>query len=164
MRKGVQSADAPEVVQDVFRALHASVRRLDPEDRIRPWLMGVLKKRLARYFRDQRRNRAVGGSEARAILEAAPGSDDPASAVARQEEQQRDRATMAKALESVRDRLAAEGRAHAWAAFELRSLQGLTLEETSTSTGLSVATVWRYSKEVQQSVEQAFWAIRGSRE
>lgn len=78
-RWGVEGADADDVLQEVFRAAAESIdtfRRDRAGDTFRGWLRAITRHRALAFLRDRdRRQPAVGGSEAQRRLSEIPGPD-----------------------------------------------------------------------------------------
>lgn len=78
--RGLQGADAEDVVQEVFRAVHARIadfRRERPGDSFRGWLWGITWNKLGDHFRRAARPDARGGGEG---LDRLPADGPPPSA------------------------------------------------------------------------------------
>jgi RNA polymerase sigma-70 factor (ECF subfamily) len=75
-QQGVQAADAPDVMQDVFRVVFRDVgkfRRERPGDSFRGWLWTVTRNRIRDYFRARSRQAdAYGGTDAWQRLQELP--------------------------------------------------------------------------------------------
>lgn len=75
-RKGLQDADARDLVQEVFRAVAGAARRWTPDPErgsFRGWLYTIARNRLVNALRTERRHgRAAGGSNVQRLMELAP--------------------------------------------------------------------------------------------
>lgn len=78
-RSGVEGADAEDIAQEVFHAAAESIttfRRERAEDTFRGWLRAITRHRVLAFCRDRdRREAAVGGSEAQQRLHEIPEPD-----------------------------------------------------------------------------------------
>lgn len=64
-QRGLHAEDAADVVQEVFRAVAASVKDFKPEGSFRGWLWTITRNRMLDFFRRrQRQPSAIGGTDA----------------------------------------------------------------------------------------------------
>lgn len=137
----LQASDVEDLVQDVLLSLHAARATYDPKRPFLPWLMAILRNRLAdsgrRYARLSANEAAVrqapetfGGADANKDEETFGDPEELRQAVARLPEGQR------KALELVK-------------------LKEMSLKEASEASGMSVAAL-------KVAVHRAIKALRGT--
>jgi RNA polymerase sigma-70 factor (ECF subfamily) len=78
-RRGLQDADAADLMQDVFRAVSVAAGRLDydpAKGAFRSWLFTVTRNKLYNFAeRNKRQAQAAGDSGTRRLLEEQPGAD-----------------------------------------------------------------------------------------
>src|SRR5689334_15590613 len=78
-RRGLQDADAADLMQEVLRGLMTSARRLDYDPKrgsFRGWLFTVTRNRLIDLRAKQQRMQATGGSSAQEMFEQQPARED----------------------------------------------------------------------------------------
>ena len=145
-RCGLQSADAADVVQDVFAAVWKSIegfRRDRPGDSFRGWLWTITRNKVRDRARDAG-PAASGGTDARLVLErlaAAPDDEPPAPPSA----------LIARgALELVR----AEFEPRTWQAFWRTTVVGTPAAEVGEELGMSVAAVYKCKSRVLHRLRQ----------
>jgi RNA polymerase sigma-70 factor (ECF subfamily) len=138
-KRGLQDADAADLMQEVFRAVSAAIGRLDynPErGTFRSWLFTVTRSKLANFLNGRRRHpRGSGDSDAQERLEeqSAPG-DDGAALWDREYEQR----VFHWATEQVRG----EFQEATWQAFWLTAVEGRNAKEVGQRLGLSPGAVY----------------------
>jgi RNA polymerase sigma factor (sigma-70 family) len=80
-RRGLQDADAREVMQDLFMAVSRSIDRWDPAKErgsFRGWLRRVARNLVINWLKQrERRVIATGGSDLQAVLDILPADSDP---------------------------------------------------------------------------------------
>src|SRR5262245_50708517 len=83
-RKGLQDADAREIMQELFLTVSQSIDRWDPvkeRGSFRGWLRRVARNLVINWLKQRaRRDVAVGGSGLHALLDALPAAEGPESA------------------------------------------------------------------------------------
>jgi RNA polymerase sigma-70 factor (ECF subfamily) len=157
-KRGLQDADAADLMQEVFRTVAASAARLnyDPErGSFRGWLYTVTRNKIYNFLNGRRRQvRGSGDSGAQERLEeqSAP-AEDPAALW----EQEYQRRAFAWAAERVRG----EFQEATWQAFWLTAVDGQSARDAGAKVGLSPGAVYvaksrvlaRLKEEVQQLQE-----------
>ncbi|MEQ8791798.1 MAG: sigma-70 family RNA polymerase sigma factor [Pirellulaceae bacterium] len=137
-RRGLQAADAEDLVQEVFTAVSRSVERwLARKDRgrFRAWLFRIARNRAINFLtRPKHRPQAAGGADAANQL-AAVVSPDVAADVFDMEYR---RELFRRAAEQVRRSVAD----NTWRAFWLSSVEALGVAETAKRLGMSVGSVY----------------------
>lgn len=146
---GVQSADAPDVVQEVFASVARGIARFQREKEygsFRSWLATITRNRVRDHFRRQaNREAAVGGTSAWQQMEQRAESLDtticPESARS---------ALVRLALK----RLEAEFEPSTWKAFWLTAVDGKRASEVADLTGLSIASIYQAKSRVLKRLRQ----------
>jgi RNA polymerase sigma factor (sigma-70 family) len=137
-RRGLQSTDAADVTQDVFRAVARSMERFeyDPSrGRFRAWLITVTRSKLRDLLaRRERESQGVGGTAAQERLDAVASSDQEEAFV----EGEYQRCLFDWAATEVR----AEFEETSWQAFWQTNVEGKSTQEVAASLGISVGAVY----------------------
>jgi RNA polymerase sigma factor (sigma-70 family) len=137
-RRGLQDADAADLMQDVLRSVAAHAGRLeyDPaRGRFRNWLFTVTRNKLYTFLDAQRRRvRATGDPDGRDRLEEVPAEQDGETEWDREYERQR----FAVAADQVRG----EFTAPTWKAFWGTAVDGRGAKEVGAQLGLSPGAVY----------------------
>jgi RNA polymerase sigma-70 factor (ECF subfamily) len=137
-RRGLQDADAREVMQDVFMAVGRGVDRWDPareRGTFRSWLRAVTRNLTINWLR--RRDRSIlatGGDEMQAMLEQIPDASAPESA---EFDIELRRAQLRQAAESVER----EVKPATWRAFWETAVVGATAADAAKTLGMNVGAV-----------------------
>jgi RNA polymerase sigma factor (sigma-70 family) len=154
-RKGLQDADAADLMQDVLRRVAASADKFDYDPRrgtFRGWLFTVTRNRLYDLTdRKKKQVQAAGGSDMLDQLNRQPAADDGADAAWDHEYQQ---GIMRWAMERVRG----EFQESTWQAFLLTAMEGKSPQEAAGQLKTSAGAVYvaksrvlaRLRAEVQQ--------------
>lgn len=132
-RRGLQDADAADVMQEILRSVSASVGAFDPQlGLFRSWLFTLAHRRVYDFL--QRQQRQVGdGQMTVQWLDAVPARDDEA---AWQKEVERQLFHVAADL--VRPTFSAA----TWEAFHQTAVAGKSGQEVASTLGISVAAVY----------------------
>jgi RNA polymerase sigma factor (sigma-70 family) len=137
-RRGLQDADAADLVQDVLQQAATGANRFDYDREcgtFRSWLFRVIRNRLSNWFRRQRpHEHGAGDSAVQAILELAPSPESDAA----EWDTDYDRRLFDFAAEQVRD----EFEAPSWAAFWQTAVDGHTPKDVARRLGVSVGAVY----------------------
>jgi RNA polymerase sigma-70 factor (ECF subfamily) len=137
-RKGLQDADAREVMQELFLAVSRSIERFDPareRGSFRGWLRRVARNLVINWMkRSERRTVAAGGSNLQALLDQLPTADGPESAEFDRELRQ---ALFQRAAQQVRG----EVQEATWQAFWQTSIDGTAPAEAARKLGMTVGAV-----------------------
>jgi RNA polymerase sigma-70 factor (ECF subfamily) len=138
-RRGLQDADAADLMQEVLRSVAGAASRLeyDPgRGTFRGWLYTVTRNKLANFLNGRRRQtRGSGDSGTRARLEAHP---DPGEDPERAWDQEYERRLFALAAERVRG----DFQEATWQAFWLTAVEGKSAAESGARLGLSPGAVY----------------------
>ncbi|MGP0067128.1 MAG: RNA polymerase sigma factor [Isosphaeraceae bacterium] len=144
-RRGLQEADAADLVQEVFRAVAVAIERYDPDPAkgsFRGWLSTIARNLIVNLLKAQRRHpRGTGDTEIQQFLEAQPAPDDQESALFDAEYHRR---LLHWAAERVKD----EFTAVVWLAFWKTGVEAQSADEAARALGLSVGTVYQYKSRV----------------
>lgn len=150
LASGVRAAEAPDVVQDVFLAVHRKVREFVPRrdtGGFRGWLWTIARNRIHDYFRRLRdREQATGGStalqwlhtQATDVPEEPPESPGELTAV------------MHRALEYVRS----EFQAQTWEAFWSTTALGRSTADVADQLGVTPAAIRQSRSRVLRRLRQ----------
>jgi RNA polymerase sigma-70 factor (ECF subfamily) len=139
-KRGLQDADAADVMQDVLRRVAGAAARLDYDPArgtFRGWLYTVARNRIFNFLEANRHNpgRGSGDSGARAQLEAVAGSEWEL-AQAWDEEYERNLADLA--MQQVQG----EVQPATWQAFWLTAVEGKSAREAGATLGMSAGAVY----------------------
>jgi RNA polymerase sigma factor (sigma-70 family) len=154
-RKGLQEADAQDLVQDVFRAVARAIERYDPDPArgsFRGWLSRIANNLIINLLAAQkRRPRATGDTEMQRLLEERPELTAEESALFQSEYRRR---LLAWAAERVRPSFSET----IWQAFWQTAVEGRPVKEVAASMGMTIGTVYQYKSRVvariRREVEQ----------
>jgi RNA polymerase sigma factor (sigma-70 family) len=138
-KRGLQDADAADLMQEVLRSLAVSMARLNYDPRrgtFRGWLYTVTRNKLSNFLgKRNNRERGSGDSGVQAQLEQEAGADPEASELWEQEYQRR---AFAWAAEQVRE----EFQESTWHAFWLTAVEGQEVRAVSAQLGLSPGAIY----------------------
>jgi RNA polymerase sigma-70 factor (ECF subfamily) len=150
-RRGLQDADANDLVQDVLRAVAAPIGRWDPDPArgsFRAWMFRVARNLTVNFLTRQANHpRGTGDSAVREALEDRPAPAAPESALV-DEEYRRQR--LAWAAERVRGEFSEP----TWRA----GVEGRPAREVAEALGLSVGTVYQYKSRVVARIRRELQA------
>ncbi len=153
-RRGLQDADAREVVQHVLWAVHQAVGQWQPTGRpggFRAWLMQTARRACLKSLRERaRRDPAVGGTS---VLRQLQGVSDPGGDEPTEDADWRRWAFCFAAGQVQRDVEPAT-----WQAFWLTAVEGLAPSETAIRLGMNVGSIYaakcRVLARIRQCVDQ----------
>jgi RNA polymerase sigma-70 factor (ECF subfamily) len=161
-RRGLQEADAQDLVQEVFRAVARSIERYDPDrDRgsFRGWLFVITRNLVINLMAARRRQpRGSGDTDVQRVLEEhpAPAGDEFADF-----EAEHRRRLLAWAAERVRGEFAGA----AWQAFWQTAVEGHPPGEVAETLGMTLGTVYQYKSRavvrIRREIEQLGWGAPG---
>jgi RNA polymerase sigma factor (sigma-70 family) len=138
-KRGLQDADAADLMQEVLRSLSSAAQRLeyDPaRGTFRGWLFTVTRNKVFKFLESRsKRVLGTGDSNTQRRLEQHAGSDGDLSADWEADYQ---RTLAAQAMERVKG----EFRAATWDAFILTAVDGRTPAQVSARVGLSVGAIY----------------------
>jgi RNA polymerase sigma-70 factor (ECF subfamily) len=139
-KRGLQDADAADVMQDVLRRVARAAARLDYDPSrgsFRGWLYTVARNKIVDFLEANRHNpgRGTGGEDARERLEAVAGSEW-AFAESWDEEYERNLAALAM------ERVQGEVQPATWQAFWQTAVEGKHAREAGAALGMSAGSVY----------------------
>jgi RNA polymerase sigma-70 factor (ECF subfamily) len=153
-KRGLQDADAADLMQDVFRSVAAAAGRLQYDrtrGTFRAWLYTVTRNKLYNFLTGRRRREhASGDSDGRALLEAHPAPPDGAA----EWDQEYERRVFAWAAERVRGEFSDP----TWQAFWQTAVDNVAAKDVGSRLGMSPGAVYvaksrvlaRLREEIQQ--------------
>jgi RNA polymerase sigma-70 factor (ECF subfamily) len=137
--RGLQDADAADIVQDVFRRVGAAIGRLDYDKEkggFRAWLFTITRNRLNSYFESQKRHGRVGNDTAQyeQLQQAVRGTDDMEQAW----EYEHMRMLAGKAMMEVETKV----EPMTWQAFRMTTVENLNANEAGKRLNMSPGAVY----------------------
>ncbi len=144
-RRGLQEADAQDLVQEVFRAVARAIDRYDPDPArgsFRGWLTRIAGNLIINLLAAQRRHpRGTGDTDMQRLIEQQPDPTDEESALFEAEYRRR---LLSWAAERVRPGFSNS----VWQAFWQTGVEGRPTAEVALALGMSVGTVYQYKSRV----------------
>jgi RNA polymerase sigma factor (sigma-70 family) len=144
-RKGLQEADAQDLIQEVFRAVARAIERYDPDPArgsFRGWLSRIAGNLIINLLAAQRRHpRGTGDTDIQRLLEEQPDLLAEESALFESEYRKR---LLAWAAERVRGSFSEA----MWQAFWRTGVEGQPVKEVAEALGMSIGTVYQYKSRV----------------
>ena len=138
-KRGLQDADAADLMQEVLRSVARNASRMDYDPRrgtFRGWLYTVTRNKIYNYLNGQKnRPRAVGDTAAHERLDAIP---DPSAMPDADWELEYQRRLSAQAMEIVRN----EFQTNSWKAFWGTAVEGRSANEVGQELGMSPGAVY----------------------
>jgi RNA polymerase sigma-70 factor (ECF subfamily) len=138
-KRGLQDADAADLMQEVFRSVAGAAGRLEYDPKrgsFRGWLYTITRNKIFTFLDSQRRQvRGSGDSGAQNLLEGQAGREDGTGELW---DQEYERSAFAWAAERVRG----EFQETTWRAFWLTAVDGLSARDTGRQLGLSPGAVY----------------------
>lgn len=155
--RGLQDADACDLVQDVMREVSRSVSRFDPDPelgRFRGWLGVITRRTLARFFEKsrQRINGSGGSTNFLALANVADAEEEAAW------EQEHQRHLFRWAAERVRGEFAET----TWRAFWMTAVEGVAAGQAAEQCGISVGAVYIAKSRVLSRLRERLAQFPGS--
>ena len=158
-RRGLQDADANDLVQEVFRAVAGAIERYDPDPckgSFRGWLSTIARNLIVNLLNAQRRHpRGSGDTEIQQLLEAMPAPDSEESALFDAEYHRR---LLHWAAERIKDEFSGT----IWTAFWKTGVEGQSADEAARALNLSVGTVYQYKSRVVAGIRREIEQVDGS--
>lgn len=137
-KRGLQDADAADLMQDVLRSVSAAIGRLDYDRRqgsFRGWLFTITRNKILNFFAARKiRPQGSGDTTTNRLLDAQPG--DAGGDDAWELEYQRRLAALAM------DRIKSEFQDKTWQAFWLTAVEGQAAADVSRRVGLSPGAIY----------------------
>ena len=144
-RRGLQDADAEDLVQDVFRAVARAIERYDPDPgrgSFRGWLSRIAANLIINLLAAQRRHpRGTGNTDIQRLLEEQP---DPSAEDSALFETEYRRRLLAWAAGRVRGAFSEP----VWQAFWRTGVENRPVKEVAQALGMSIGTVYQYKSRV----------------
>lgn len=139
LSRGLQDADALDLVQDVMRSVGVAIGRLEYQKEkggFRAWLFTITRNRLATYFRKQNKIGVTANDTAQIeLLKQHPACDIELSQNWDLEHQ---RKLAADAMRLLRPSI----EPNTWAAFELTAIKGLSAADAGRQIGISTGAIY----------------------
>lgn len=137
--RGLQDADATDLVQDVLRRVEGSIRRFDyakEKGGFRAWLFTITRNCLNTFFEKKQRTGTTGNdTDQLKMLNQIPDETDELHALWEHEYQLQ---LMTRAMQTIR----LNTEPNTWAAFDLTAIQNIPAEEVGTKIGISRGAVY----------------------
>ena len=144
-RRGLQDADAQDLIQEVFRAVARAIERYDPDPArgsFRGWLSRIAGNLIINHLVAQRRHpRGTGDTDIQRLLEQQPDLLAEESALFESEYRKR---LLSWAAERVRGSFSEP----MWQAFWRTSVEGQPVKEVAEALRMSIGTVYQYKSRV----------------
>jgi RNA polymerase sigma-70 factor (ECF subfamily) len=159
-KRGLQDADAADLMQEVMRSISSTIGRLDYDRNrgtFRGWLFTVTRNKVFNFLA-ARRNRAqgAGGTTANRMLETTPDEDDGSQAW--ETEYQRRLASVAM------ERVKGEFQENTWRAFWLAAVEGLPAAEVAKRVGLSPGAIYVAKSRVLARIREEVESLKQQEE
>jgi RNA polymerase sigma-70 factor (ECF subfamily) len=155
-RRGLQDADAADLMQDVLRSVSGAIARFDYDPRqgtFRGWLFTITRNKVFNALAARRvRPQATGDSATRRLLDNQSEPDD--SADAWDVEYRRRLASLA--IERVKH----EFQANTWRAFQLTAVEGVAVADVGKQLGLSPGAIYVAKSRVLARLKDEVEAMR----
>lgn len=148
--KGLQHADALDLVQQVLMSVSAAIGRYEKQSegvRFRNWLSRVTRNAILKALSRAPRDRAAGGSDAMIVLRDVP-ADDATDALIELEYR---REVFVRAAARVRSGVEEE----TWLAFEATVLQNVSIEVAAKRFGMSTGSVYAARSRIMRRLRTA---------
>lgn len=137
-KRGLQDADAADLMQDVLRSVSSAIGRLDYDrsrGTFRGWLFTITRNKVYNFLSARRgRPQGSGDSTTNRLLAAHPEANDGSDEW--DLEYQRRLASLAM------DRIQGEFQPHTWRAFQLAAVEGVAAADVGRQTGMSAGAVY----------------------
>ena len=149
-RRGMQDADAQDLVQTVFMRLAASIQRwekTDPETKFRHWLRRVARNAIVSAFSRQPKDAAAGGSEMLNLLAEQPEIEKDVEQELATEAMREQYLRAAAVVKTDVD-------PDTWRAFELTVVRGQSCDEAAALLGKSVGAVYAARSRVMRRLRE----------
>jgi RNA polymerase sigma factor (sigma-70 family) len=159
-KRGLQDADAADLMQDVLRSVSAAIGRLDydrNQGTFRGWLFTITRNKFLNFLAARRiRPRGSGDTTTNRLLNSHP--DDSDGADAWELEYQRRLASLA--MERIQD----EFQENTWRAFWLTAVEGLAAAEAARQVGISSGAIYVAKSRVLARLREEVDAMRQQEE
>ena len=150
-KRGLQDADAADLMQDVMRSISSAIARLDynrAQGTFRGWLFTMTRNKVYNFLSARRiRPQASGDSTTNNMLSAHPEAEDGLDAW----EMEYQRRLAALAMEQIKG----EFQEKTWRAFWMAAVEGVAAGEVATQVGLSSGAVYVAKSRVLARLKEA---------
>lgn len=157
-KRGLQDADAADLMQEVLRSVARSVGGLEYDPKrgtFRGWLLTITRNALHKYWAAQQRElQATGGTAMQALLEEQADEAESDAAAWEQEHQRH-------LFRWVAERVRVDFRDSTWQAFWQIAVEGKSARDVAESLGMSVGAVYIAKSRVLARVKEQMEEIRG---
>jgi RNA polymerase sigma-70 factor (ECF subfamily) len=137
--RGLQDADAADLLQEVLRSVSGSIGRLDYDKQkggFRAWLFTITRNRLSTYLSGRRATATAGvDSKVQQLLEAEP---DRSGSLEEEWEREFQRQLASKAMQAIEP----EFEDRTWQAFWLSAVDGVSAADVSKTLGMSTGAIY----------------------
>jgi RNA polymerase sigma-70 factor (ECF subfamily) len=155
-KRGLQDADAADLMQDVMRSVSAAIGRLDydrQQGTFRGWLFTITRNKIFNFLSARRiRPQGSGDSATNQLLNSHPDEEDGSAAW----EMEYQRRLASLAMEQIKS----EFQDNTWRAFWLTSVEGASAAEVSKQLGLSPGAIYVAKSRVLARLKEAVETIR----
>jgi RNA polymerase sigma factor (sigma-70 family) len=159
-KRGLQDADAADLMQDVMRSVSKAIQRLDydrQQGMFRGWLFTITRNKIFNHLSAKRiRPQASGDENTNRLLESQPdgndGSDDW--------EMEYQRRLAAIAMERIRG----EFQENTWQAFRLTAIEGVAAAEAAKQVGMSPGAIYVAKSRVLARLKEEVDVLRRQEE
>ncbi|MFO0917782.1 MAG: sigma-70 family RNA polymerase sigma factor [Planctomycetaceae bacterium] len=159
-KRGLQDADAADLMQDVLRSVNQAIGRLDYDRKrgtFRGWLFTITRNKVFNFLSARRlRPQGSGDTAANKLLETQPGDSDGGE----EWELEYQRRLAGVAMEQVK----LEFQEKTWHAFWLTAVEGRSAADASHETGLSAGAVYVAKSRVLARLKEAIDELRRQEE
>jgi RNA polymerase sigma factor (sigma-70 family) len=159
-KRGLQDADAADLMQDVLRSVSAAIGRLDydrSQGTFRGWLFTITRNKVFNFLSARRiRPQGSGDTTTNRLLDQHPDSSDGSEAW--EAEYQRRLASLAM------ERVKGEFQASTWEAFRLTAVEGISAADAGRQVGISAGAVYVAKSRVLARLKQEVEAIERQEE
>ena len=159
-KRGLQDADAADIVQDVLRSISSAIGRLDydrHQGTFRGWLFTITRNKVFNFLSARRiRPRGSGDSATNQLLDSQPDHSDGSDAW--ELEYQRRLASMAMT------HIQAEFQENTWRAFWLTAVEGIAASEAATQLHMSSGAIYVAKSRVLARLKVEVEALRQQEE
>ena len=156
---GLQSADAADIAQEVFRAVAGAIDRYDPDPArgsFRGWLFRIARNLMINLLAARRiRPQATGDSDVQGLLEQVPAPDGAETSFFDLEYR---RGLLVWAAEQVRG----EFRPSTWQAFWLTAVEGQSASAAAKVNGISIGAVYIARSRVMARLKATIEQVEGT--
>jgi RNA polymerase sigma factor (sigma-70 family) len=157
-KRGLQDADAADLMQEVLRSVASAAHRLeyDPaRGTFRGWLFTVTRNRVFNFL-ESRSRRVVGSGDSR-VQDRLEQHADASAKLSADWEADFQRTLAARAMERIKD----EFQPATWQAFLLTAVEGVAPAQASTRVGLSVGAIYVAKSRVIARLRQEIEIMQG---